>query len=151
MSSDTIADKAAAIFGVMLVFGAPFISINYCIGYLFKKSDSAFKYSVIVMMAVALLPVIVGGIVAFIDSSYNPEGLINTVAYVSPPYLLVQVVSTIMSNTTGQYPQPEDTTSTFDKIFPQLLAMVIQVPVFMTLAIFIDYKVTNSFKGTDSS
>jgi len=47
--------------------------------------------------------------------------------------------------------QPDEDTSTFHKIFPQLLGMVIQVPVFMTLAIFIDYKVTNGFKGTDSS
>jgi hypothetical protein len=52
--------------------------------------------------------------------------------------------------TNGQQPADEDT-STFHKVFPQLLGMVIQVPVFMTLAIFIDYKATNSFKGTDSS
>lgn len=136
-----------------MIFGAPFISMNYCIGYLFKKSDSAFKYSVIVMAVIAFIPVLVGGIVTYFHSNYyDPTDLIDTVAYISPPYLLVQVVSSIMGNVTnGQQPQPDEDTSTFHKIFPQLLGMVIQVPVFMTLAIFIDYKFTNSFKGTDSS
>lgn len=82
----------------MMMFGAPFISINYCVGYLFKKADSAFKYGVIVMLIIYGFPYIVGIIVGFINSNTNITPLINYCSYLSPPALLMQEVSLLMGS-----------------------------------------------------
>jgi hypothetical protein len=90
ISAETVADKALQIFGVMMLFGAPFIAINYVAGYLFKKADTAFKYSAIIMIVIFALPYLAGAIYAwlFSPSGKDVENLIKIVSYISPPALL---------------------------------------------------------------
>ena len=66
MSTDTIANVALKLFGVMLLFGAPFISLNYVIGFLFKRADSSFKYSVICTVINYAIPLLTGALVGVI-------------------------------------------------------------------------------------
>lgn len=104
-----------------MLFGAPFICINYVAGYLFKKADNAFKYIIIVMLIIYLLPYLVGGIYAWITGN-DASGLINAVSYISPPALLMQSVQGIMGQSfTGN---DDDSESLFLRIRPQLIAMV---------------------------
>ena len=100
LSSDTIADKSLEIFGVMMMFGAPFIAICYCVGYLFNKADSAFKYSVIVMLGIYGFPYLVGAIYGFItsDDGTNSVILVDTCSYISPPALLMQSMALLMGS-----------------------------------------------------
>jgi len=99
LSSDTIADKSLEIFGVMMMFGAPFIAICYCVGYLFNKADSAFKYSVIVMLGIYGFPYLVGAIYLFISSDGTGYViLVDICSYISPPALLMQSMALLMGS-----------------------------------------------------
>lgn len=97
LSSDTIADKSLQLFGALMLFGAPFISINYVSGYFFKTADTAFRYNTILMIAIYVLPFLLGAIATWINLVKDPNTVIDVVVYVSPPALLFQTIQGIMN------------------------------------------------------
>lgn len=82
--------RSIVLFFILTFFGATFIAYSYLIGFFFKNPDTAFKYSGIVTIILALPPIVIK---VLVEQSITNKGvqsfIINYIAIWFSPFGIV--------------------------------------------------------------
>lgn len=117
-------------------FAFPFISLIYNLGFVFDKSETAFKYVTLLFMLSYIVPVIIE---SFVSKS---PAVILALEILFPLITLNNNIRTIIETPDNQ---PYEV-----KIYTRWLFCLFQCLLFMTICIKIDNNKINSFKGKDN-
>lgn len=129
--------KAFTLFFILAFFGADFIAFCYVVGFFFKNPDTAFKYSILVSLFLAFLPIIISTVISTVISNTDVTSFISKYVTVwLSPFGIIFNSMTSLGNSDD-----------VGVLFIHVAQFVFQTILFLAVAIYKDKKLQYAFKG----
>jgi hypothetical protein len=115
------------------LFALSFMSVSYCINFIFDKSENAFNFSLLVFMLLVIIPLVTK---IWITGS----GYAKFCEYVFPPSTFQTNMFEILAQTDNLYS---------NEVYFRFLVYILQCFAFISITMSIDYHMNNKFRGKD--
>ena len=129
-------------FAIMLalyLFGYGFIALSYLVGFIFQKSESAFKYTFVVFLLMYAVP-------TGLKYTLKIDALNEVFNYIFPMSNMANMMGLILA---PEYDASLPRGTDWSSIWHYYLIFVVQSMFYISICIVIDTKMVNNFRGED--